>query len=64
MRSLPKLTEHGNNTNRKVVAPARELFCFVWAIGRQPKLVASWGRARTARAAGDLARQQGTLDLH
>jgi transposase len=34
-----KLTARGKNKNRTVVAIARELAGFVWAIGRQPKLL-------------------------
>ena len=36
-----KLTGRGKNKNRVVVAIARELAGFIWAIGRQPKLLAS-----------------------
>jgi transposase len=35
-----KLIARGKNKNRTVVAIARELAGFVWAIGRQPKLLA------------------------
>ncbi len=34
-----KLTARGKNKNRTIVAIARELAGFVWAIGRQPKLL-------------------------
>jgi transposase len=36
-----KLTARGKNKNRTVIAIARELAGFIWAIGRQPKLLAS-----------------------
>lgn len=36
-----RLTARGKNKNRTVVAIARELAGFVWAISREPKLVAS-----------------------
>jgi transposase len=34
-----KLTARGKNKNRTVIAIARELAGFIWAIGRQPKLL-------------------------
>ena len=34
-----RLTARGKNKNRTVVAIARELAGYVWAIGRQPKLL-------------------------
>jgi transposase len=34
-----KLTARGKNKNRTVIAVARELAGFIWAIGRQPKLL-------------------------
>jgi transposase len=36
-----KLTARGKNKNRTVIAVARELAGFVWAIGREPHLLAS-----------------------
>ncbi len=35
------LTARGKNKNRTVIAIARELAGFIWAIGREPKLLAS-----------------------
>lgn len=39
MRPLRRLTARGKNKNRTVVAIVRDLAGFVWAIGRQPKLL-------------------------
>jgi len=36
-----KLTARGKNKNRTVIAIARELAGFIWAIGREPKLLAT-----------------------
>jgi hypothetical protein len=35
-----KLTARGKNKNRTVIAVARELAGFMWAIGQEPKLLA------------------------
>jgi transposase len=34
-----KLTARGKNKNRTVIAIARELSGFIWAIGQEPKLL-------------------------